>query len=132
MSRLHGVVALLLTTILPAYSWHDGTGWLAWTMFSRSQMYRLHVTVTDRAGVAHPINPTQLAALSSGDAIAFLSGTDHWRHATTGEAFRSNLPGLARLACQCAPDAAVATVTFEMRKDLDTAPSSAHATVHCP
>jgi hypothetical protein len=132
MSRLHWIVALLVTTIVPGYSWHDGSGWLAWTMFSKSETYRLHVIVTDAEGTPHRINPTELAALSEGDAATFLSGAEHWRHAPIGAALRSNLPSLALLACGCATQAVVATIAIDMRKTLDANPSTWRASAHCP
>lgn len=125
-------MAILFTTILPAYSWHDGSGWLAWTMFSRSAMYRVHAVVADTAGATHPINPTQLASLSDSEAAAFLSGADRWRHATGGNAIASSMRSLARLACRCVPDAATATVTIDLRKDLDAPPASWGTSMGCP
>ena len=51
MTRLHAVVAFVVAIALPAWSWSDGSGWLAWTMFSGSQTYRIGVTVMDSDGV---------------------------------------------------------------------------------
>lgn len=37
MTRLHTTIAVLFALVLPAYSWLDGSGWLAWTMFAKSE-----------------------------------------------------------------------------------------------
>jgi len=37
MRRLHFAVALVLGLVLPGYSWINGSGWLAWTMFATSR-----------------------------------------------------------------------------------------------
>jgi hypothetical protein len=57
MTKLHAVVALVVAIALPAWSWRDGSGWLAWTMFAGSQTYRLGVMVTDSDGGLHVVNP---------------------------------------------------------------------------
>ena len=129
MTRLHATIAVLLGIVLPAYSWVDGSGWLAWTMFATSGTYRMHVRVTDRNGVTHVVNPTELARLSQGDAATYLSGADHFRHAPVGGSLRRNLPGLAALSCFAVPDAQRSWISLETRTTLD-APvvvSDAHA-----
>lgn len=120
MSRLHAAVALLVAVVIPAYSWRDGSGWLAWTMFSKSQTYRLAVTVTNTDGVVHLINPSELTRLTGDDLGIYLSGAEHYRHAPVGAAFRRELPMLARLACQLVPRSTHARVRLDFRATLDS------------
>jgi hypothetical protein len=132
VTRLHFVVAALVCAVLPAYSWLDGSGWLAWTMFSRSETYRMRVLVTDAQGAAHVVNPNQLAAFVDGETATYLSGTDHWRHAPVGEAFRANQASLAALACRCVPGARTATLDLDIRKTTRDAPKTSTVGVRCP
>jgi hypothetical protein len=132
MARIHVIVGVLLAAVLPAYSWLDGSGWLAWTMFSRSETYRLRAEVTDGTGVAHAINPTALATFADPETAAYLSGTEHWRHAPVGNAIRANLASLAKIACRCVPAALEATLTMDMRKTTQQPPTSSVAHVRCP
>jgi hypothetical protein len=113
-------VALFVAVIMPAYSWRDGSGWLAWTMFSKSQTYRLAVTVSDTRGVIHAINPSELTRVTGGDVQIYLAGAEHFRHAPVGGAFRRELPVLARLACQLVPQSARADVRLDFRSTLDS------------
>jgi len=132
VTRLHLAVAVLVGVVLPAYSWHDGSGWLAWTMFSRSQTYRMRVFVTDAEGLAHVVNPTQLATFADGETATYLSGTDHWRHAPVGEAFRANQASLAVLACRCVPGARMATLALDIRKTTRDVATTSTVQVSCP
>jgi hypothetical protein len=125
---LHRAFALVAFIVLPAYSWHDGSGWLAWTMFCRSQTYRLRASVTDASGATHLVNPNELTALVDGETAAYLSGSDHWRHAPVGDGLRANLEGLARLACRTVPGGVMATFAIELRRTLET--PVATTTVH--
>ena len=119
MTKLHAVVALVVAIALPAWSWRDGSGWLAWTMFAGSQTYRLGVMVTDSDGGLHVVNPTALASQASDDAAIYLTGAERYRQAPIGSSFRSNLPTLGALACHLVPRAASATITLEVRNTLD-------------
>ena len=40
----------LFALALPALSWLDGSGAFAWTMFSKSEAYRLEIEIVDAAG----------------------------------------------------------------------------------
>jgi hypothetical protein len=119
MTKLHAVVALLVAIVLPAWSWRDGSGWLAWTMFSGSQTYRLGVTVVDSDGGLHIVNPTALASQADADAALYLTGAERYRQAPIGPSFRANLPNLGALACRQVPRAVNATITLEVRNNLD-------------
>ena len=132
MTRIHAAVALLLGLILPAYSWINGSGWLAWTMFAKSETYRVTVRVLDVGGVTHGINPTDLARFMSGDAATFLSGADQFRHAPVGAALRRNLAGLAAVGCRTVPDSRHCWVSLETRANLDASVVRSRADAFCP
>lgn len=119
MTRLHAVVAFVVAIALPAWSWSDGSGWLAWTMFSGSQTYRIGVTVMDSDGGLHVVNPTALASQAADDAAIYLTGAERYRQAPIGVSFRSNLPTLGALACRQVRRAANVTITLEVRNSLD-------------
>ncbi len=131
MSRFHIVVALCVAVIIPAYSWRDGSGWLAWTMFSRSQTYRLAVTVSDARGVIHVVNPSELTRVTGGDVQVLVAGAEHFRHAPVGGAFRRELPLLAHLACRLVPHSARADVRLDFRSTLDSAIEVTTAQASC-
>jgi hypothetical protein len=131
MTRLHAVVALLFGVVMPASSWLDGSGWLAWTMFSKSQTYRLTVRVIDLGGARHLVNPTALSRFADNDAAIYLSGAEHFRQAPISRAFAANLPSLGRLACRTVSGSTRATITLETRKNLDAAVQTDSVTVSC-
>jgi hypothetical protein len=131
MTRLHLAVALLLGVVLPGYSWINGTGWLAWTMFAMSSTYRLSVRVSDDAGVTHVVNPTELARFARGDAATYLSGADHFRHAPVAPSLQRNLPGIALLACRTVENPREAWTRLETRATLDSPVVASEAKVFC-
>ena len=131
MSRLHAAVALLLGLILPGYSWLDGSGWLAWTMFSRSATYRVRIRVTDTAGNAHAVNPTELARFAYGDTASYLTGTERFRHAPVGDALRRNQVSLALLGCRTVPNARTSWLALETRASLDAQVVASEVEVAC-
>jgi hypothetical protein len=115
----HVMLGAVLCVVLPAASWIDGSGWLAWTMFSRSEMYRLRLDVTDRAGNHRIVNPTELARVSSVDLATFLSGSESWRHGPVGRTFARSLGGLAERACRLPGDLTSVRLRLETRRNLD-------------
>jgi hypothetical protein len=131
VTRLHFAVALFLGLVLPGYSWIDGSGWLAWTMFATSSTYRIAVRVTDGAGVSHVVNPTELARFAQGDAATYLSGADHFRHAPVASTLRRNLHGIAHLGCRTVQDARAAWIRLEARATLDSPVEASEAMVTC-
>src|SRR3954470_11583382 len=96
-ARVHLVVGVIAILLLPLVSWLDGSGQLAWTMFSRTGQYRLRL-----AAGGMPINPTELAAAATpGPTSIALSGADHFRHHDVVRAtLRRHLEDIARLACR--------------------------------
>ncbi len=131
MTKLHAAVAVLVAVLLPAYSWRDGSGWLAWSMFSKSQTFRLSLHVADKFGRTQIVNPTELAKFADAETATYLMGSEHFRQSPVGSAFVGNLPGLAGLACRTVSQPARATVTLEIRKTLDDQPVPYTATVNC-
>lgn len=131
MTKQHWVAAFVVAVLLPAYSWRDGTGWLAWTMFSKSQTYKLSVTVTDARGNRHLVNPAELARFTSADTAAYLSGSEHFRHAPVGLTLRDGLPSLGGLACGCVPQAELVSIALEIRRTLDSPIERTTTNVHC-
>jgi hypothetical protein len=132
MTRLHLTVALLLGFVLPAYSWLDGSGWFAWTMFARSATYRLTVRVRDQEGFLRAINPTSLARFARGDAANYLAGSEHFRHAPAGPSLSRNLASLAGLGCLAVPGARSSSVKLESRATLDAPLVENRTEVACP
>jgi hypothetical protein len=131
MTVEHRILAMVLAAALPGYSWLDGSGWLAWRMFSKSQTYRLTVNVTDAGGVVHAVNPAELARFTTADVAVYLSGSERFRHAPMGRTLRDNLPALAPLACRCVPRAARASMTLEFRDTLDAPTEATTREVRC-
>jgi len=119
-SRLHAVIGLVAIVLLPAASWLDGSGQLAWTMFSRTGSFRLHVVAVDGAGRRRVIGPSDLAARASSLGRMRLAGSDHWRfHEVTRVTLRRHVTDLAQLACDVTKARSV-ELTLHDRPDLDT------------
>jgi hypothetical protein len=132
MTTGHAALAVLVGLVLPAYSWLDGSGWLAWTMFSKSETYRIRITVTDSAGQSRLVNPSALAELAGEQAAPYLSGAEHFRQAPLSNALAANLNGLAKLACRTAPDLARVSAALDSRKNLDAPVRTISVEVPCP
>jgi hypothetical protein len=113
--------------LLPTLSWLDGSGQLAWTMFSRTGRYRLQLWAD---GV--PINPTQVAANAApGPTSVALSGADHFRHHDVSRAtVRRNLAEVAALVCRLRPGATI-TARLEERPRSTDAVRTSEVTVRC-
>jgi hypothetical protein len=129
---MHAALAVLVALVLPGYSWLDGSGWLAWTMFSKSETYRLRVEVKDRDGRKILVNPSALAGGANTQVGLYLSGAEHFRQAPMSNAFAGNLRGLGKLACRVVPRAARAHVALDSRRNLDAPVQTTSAEVSCP
>jgi hypothetical protein len=129
-NQLHALLAFVFCLALPGVSWLQGTGWLAWTMFSGSATYRVSGLVWDDKGAARPISATELAARARGEAAVFLAGSERWRRAPHGPTLARHVPDLTALAC-AAPGAARARVTVEFRMNLDDPVRTVHAEGAC-
>jgi hypothetical protein len=127
---VHLAAALFCCLILPAYSKVRGEGGLSWTMFSRSDSFRLDLRATDRAGAVHLLHPAELGSRAEPALRYFLLGADRFRTWPVGPTFRARLPYLALLACEIGPYASI-DLTLEERADLDAAPHPTHVHVTC-
>ena len=94
------MVGVIVVLLLPAASWLDGSGQLAWTMFSRTGRYRLEL-VSDGT----PLNPTEVAAFAApGPTSSALAGADHFKHHDVARAtLRRHLTDVVSLACKLRP-----------------------------
>ena len=127
----HLAAALVCCVILPGYSKIRGEGGLAWTMFSRSDTFRLTVHAIDREGAVHTLHPAALAGHAEPFLRYFLIGADRYRTWPVGPTFRGRLPELAALGCEVGRYASV-DVVLEERANLDARPRATHARVPCP
>lgn len=111
-----GVFACLL---LPAWSWLDGSGSLAWSMYAHSSSFRLRIVSFDRTGKQRSLAPSALAARAEQDLRTALGGAEAFRHARQGRLLQRYLPELAQLACQVS-HAELVVLTLEDKRDLDS------------
>jgi hypothetical protein len=127
---IHLAAGIVTCVVLPGYSHFAGAGGLAWTMFARSDSFRLTVVATDRAGHAHLLHPSELGHDAEPELRAHLLGAESFHTQPVGPTFRARLPALARLGCQIGTYSTV-EVTLEERRDLDAAPEVTHARATC-
>ena len=113
--------------LLPLVSWLDGSGQLAWTMFSRTGQYRLALTSDGT-----PLNPTELAAFAApGPTSSALAGADHFRHHDVARAtMRRHLTDIAALACKLRPGTTI-TARLDERMRTDAAIETTEVTMRC-
>lgn len=130
-AKVHLAAAVLACLLLPAWSRAAGDGGLAWTMFSRSDSFRLSLRATDRAGAVHILHPAELAPLSEPALRFYLSGADRFHTWPVGATFQARLPALAGLACSLGAYASV-QLTLEQRRTLDAPVRVTHARASCP
>lgn len=104
--------------LVPAWSWLDGSGSLAWTMYAHSSSFRLRILAIDEHGRRRSIAPSSLAARAEQDVATALAGAEAFRHARQGQQLRRYLPHLAELACSVSRAARV-ELTLEDRPNLD-------------
>lgn len=112
--KVHFAVGALVCVVVPAASYADGSGRLAYTMFAEVAEYRVEITADDR-----PIGATFLAARTGGTAGIFLAGAEHWKGGARHRTPRGQLDALAAFACTT-PEAAGAhqvTVTLVERAE---------------
>jgi hypothetical protein len=97
LTRTHLIATVIAVFVLPLASWFDGSGQLAWTMFSRTGQFRL-VIVAD----GKQINPTEIAAAAMpGSTAVALAGADRMKHHDVLRATaRRHLDDIAQLACR--------------------------------
>ena len=126
--RLHLAVGVIAIVLIPALSWLDGSGQLAWTMFSRTGQYRLVLTADGK-----PVNPSELAAAAApGPTSRALSGADHFRHHDVWRAtLHRHLDDVAQLVCRLRPRAGVVVARLDERRHTTDAIESTEVTITC-
>jgi hypothetical protein len=130
-AKLHLVVGLVVVLGLPAGSLIAGDGVFAWTMFSKSETYRLKILGVLEDGATRTFDPRGLGPFVNPSLASFLPAADTWRHDPVGLTFRTGLPTLARVACRLGPLRAT-ELTLEERRTLDDAPRVSVARASCP
>jgi hypothetical protein len=115
---LQVLLGALACIALPAWSWLDGSGSLAWTMYAHSSSFRLRIQAVDEHQRARSIAPSALAAVAERDVRTALGGAEGFRHARQGAPLQKYLPRVARLACDVS-HAATVVLTLEVKRDLD-------------
>ena len=98
---LHLVVAVAVCLVIPAFSYARGEGGFAWTMFSRSDSFRLSVTAVDPAGNVHLLHPVELADGVEPALRTYLRGQTAFEPGRWGRRLRRG--------CRSWPGSAVAT-----------------------
>jgi len=132
ISRLRLALAVVVAVLVPLASRVFGNGSLAFTMFSRSETYRLRVTTVDSAGTARRVPATALAAAVGGTPGDIVAGTEQWRHGPFGGLLADHLGEIARFACRVGAATARTDVVLERRKTLDAPVERVAASAQCP
>jgi hypothetical protein len=125
-------LAALFAVAIPAGSWLQGSGVLAYRMYSRGASYRLRVAAFDAEGRRRPVAPTALALKTTGAARHYLAGSDHWLNLPRGPFLAAHLEELARLACGAARAPARASVEIDLRRSPDGPIETTSRTAVCP
>ena len=129
-AKLHVALALAVAVVLPGGSLLLGNGVFAWTMFSKSETYRMSVIGWTDDGAARTFNPRSLAPYVNQSLAYFLPAPEVWRHDPVGLTFRTGLGNIAALACRLGPLRAT-EVTLDERANLDAAPKRSVARAVC-
>ncbi len=96
--RARLVAAFVLCLGIPAWAWARGDG--AFTMYARSEEYRLRIVATSAGGKATLVPPTELARHVGPTASHYFAGADHATRAPNVDALRARLPAVTKLACE--------------------------------
>jgi hypothetical protein len=121
ISRVRGfrlAVGVLACVLLPAGSRLQGSGLLAWTMYSRTGEFRIDLVTLDSTGRAHTRNPTILASGADANTGALLAGSDHWREGASIYVIRAGLYDFAGYACR-ETGASSVVITLHERRGTD-------------
>jgi hypothetical protein len=130
-AAVHLGAAIVACVLLPAFSWAHGGGGFAWTMFSKSDSFRLKLVATDGDGGVHLLHPVELARLAEPSLGFYLRGADRFHTWPVGPTVRARLLTLAALACTLGPYTSV-ELTLEERANLDAPVRTTHARTPCP
>jgi hypothetical protein len=125
------MMAIFVSFVLPASSWLDGSGHFAWTMFSRSAMYKVRVTAVDVDGRRRLVAPTGLAQYAGPSLGTYLAGAEHLRHGPVGPALRERLDQLGLFACRVERPAASIEIQLDEQASLDAPVRVTRAAVNC-
>jgi hypothetical protein len=131
LPTLHAAIGVIVALVLPAWSWGGGNGTFAWTMFSKSETFRIGVLLTDRDGTRTRVPPAALAPHATPWVAHYLHRAGEWLHSPVGITFRTSLQGVAQLGCAL-PEVAEVVVTLQERRDLDAPIRATEARVLCP
>jgi len=129
-AKLHIALALVVAVVLPGGSLLMGNGVFAWTMFSKSETYRMTVVGWTDDGAMRPFDPRALVPHVNPNLAYFLPAPGTWRHDPVGLTFRTGLDHIASLACRLGPLRAT-EVTLEERVTLDAEPRRTVARAAC-
>jgi hypothetical protein len=129
-AKLHLAAAVLVAVVLPGGSLLAGGGVFAWTMFSKSETYRITIEGIGLEGEKRAFDPRSLAPYVHVSIGHFLPAKDRLRHDPVGLTFRTGLQHIADLACRLSSLHSV-EVTLEERQDLDAAPRMTVARARC-
>jgi hypothetical protein len=111
------VIAALACVVVPAASWLDGSGSLAWTMFSGSRSYRLEIAAVAADGSRRALAPSALARFAGTEERPAFVAADTWRM-MPHRGLRLRLAEVAALACRLGPAEEVEATLFT-RRSLD-------------
>jgi hypothetical protein len=117
-ARIHVVAGALVCVVLPAASYVDGSGRLAYTMFAEAGQYRVEIRVAHRDRAPTEIPATFLAARAKGTAGIFLAGAETFKTGAVHRTPRGQLDALAAFACttpEAAPAPAAVTIVLVER-----------------
>jgi hypothetical protein len=130
MTRVHAALAALVCVVIPASSWRNGSGSLAWTMFSGSRSYRLELVGIDASGGRRPLAPTALARFVGVEEAPYLAASDTWRMMPY-RGIHLRLAEVAKLACRLTPAPDEVQITLFSKRTLDADPETRVERVRC-
>jgi hypothetical protein len=125
----HAVAAAIACVALPGASWIDGTGSLAWTMYSGSSSYRLEIVAIGAGGERRALAPTELVRHVGLEERPCFAAADTWRMIPC-RGLRLRLAEVGALACRLR-SAEEVEITLFTRRTLDAPPESRSARVRC-
>jgi hypothetical protein len=127
--RWEAAVAALVCVVVPGASWLNGSGFLAWTMFSGSRSYRLEIAGLSADGARRALAPTELTRYVGIEEAPYLAAADTWRMMPCrGLYYR--LAEVGRLACRLRPVEEV-EITLSTKRTLDAPAESRTERVRC-
>jgi hypothetical protein len=122
MTRAHQVFAILACVVIPAASWLDGFGSLAWTMYGSSSSYRLELAELSASGARRSIAPLELVRFVGPDEAPLLVGAEQFRMVAS-RGLRLRLADVARLTCRLATPGATVEATLWTKRSLEAEPA---------